>query len=1126
MADGSIIIDTKIDSTGLDKQLTNLKANLQNTTDSLNNLTGKALIGFAALGAAIAPSIKLASDLNESANAAKVVFGETSSTIQDFGRVAQEQAGLTSAEFNQMAAQIGASLINAGQSQEDAAKQSVELTKRAADMASVFNTDVSEALTAIQAGLRGESEPLRRFAVGLDEAQVAAKAVEMGLAKSTSTVDAYGKSQARLAIIMQQSNAFAGDFVNTSDQLANSTRITTAMIKEEAAQAGTKLLPIVLDVIRGFLDWAKEGDRLAKIMQGMADAIKWAIDSGFAQGVLAAVVAVKALTVAMTLLTAAASVTPLAALTIALGAAIGVMVTVTSATASYNKQLLENNRLSAENKKTANEIIGPTEGLAGAQKLSAEQVAKLIKLYPELNGVISAGVTDLKTARMEMEKAAEAQRQLNLALAVKQKTEQLNLTYQSISRIRKEQERLNNDLSGVPKESAAYQNAQKDVQKFSEALAKAEADAGTLRTEIAKINEESLFGAGGFKPTTTPTSTPASTSNKGTNLAAEKERLAQLQKIFEAEQALREQEAANIEAINKKRGAAALQAAQEEAAALEKSGGAKTFAAYKKALEDAFQKVEDGAMSWKDYEAASKQATDAAINGLYAIGVTAQDQTDAGEFLRTLIKSANASASNIEITKVGVNIVKKIADGMKQGWGIALNVTRKTVEMIGRAFQIGLESVKNVFNGFGGIIEGIANFDPKKIFEDFKKIIDGIKDFFETDIGATPIFINAGVKIISDLISGLLSKKDVIFQTIENAISSIAETIQNDGPSIITSVIELISGVIKSIMKALPSLISAGLSLIIALNTGLLEQAPSITATIVSTIGSILQTLANSLPEILTGMTNIALAMTQALTNGAPVIISALFSILTALINNIGDTAGQFAEAGIQLIIAMALAIVENIPMLVDAFINNLPKILAAIIGALPLIVDGVVRVLIELFEQGFNFAQMARLGVAIIEGIAKGIAGAMNNLIESTKQGFARFIQSIKDFFGIASPSKVFAKFGGYMAEGIGVGINKEGKGLFSSVSGTFAEFNRQAANALVLDPTMKISADAVNSVMSGLSNNANMALNLAGEASINASAKQAIQITPAPVIMDGRQVAEVTFRYTDQLVGAAFGA
>jgi hypothetical protein len=245
-----LVVKITGDTSDLTKKTTEAGNNLSAFGDKAIDVGKKMSIGITlpAIAAGTA-MVKLASDTGESLNAASVVFGKSTSVISAWGKNAAEQAGLTSAEFYQASAVIGAGLINAGASAEIASEQTIELTKRAADMASIFNTSVNDAMLALQSGLRGESEPLRRFAVSLDEATVSARASAMGLVDADGAVTSYGKSQARLAIIMEQSARFQGDFTNTSDQLANKTRIVTAQIKEQASELGQKLLPLVLDAV-------------------------------------------------------------------------------------------------------------------------------------------------------------------------------------------------------------------------------------------------------------------------------------------------------------------------------------------------------------------------------------------------------------------------------------------------------------------------------------------------------------------------------------------------------------------------------------------------------------------------------------------------------------------------------------------------------------------------------------------------------------------------------------------------------------------------------------------------------------------------------------------------------------
>lgn len=204
-------------------------------------------------GAALA--VDAFSDLNESTNAVNVVFGDAAQTLHEFGQNSAQAVGLSTAEFNQMGAVTGAFLKNLGFDQSAAADETINLTKRAADMASIFNTDVSQAMAAIQSGLKGEFNPLEQFGVKLNAAAIEAKALEMGLAASKEELTDSAKAQAALALIYEQTNQVAGDFANTSDGLANQTRIAKAEFTNLAASIGGMLMPYALQL----LGWVREG---------------------------------------------------------------------------------------------------------------------------------------------------------------------------------------------------------------------------------------------------------------------------------------------------------------------------------------------------------------------------------------------------------------------------------------------------------------------------------------------------------------------------------------------------------------------------------------------------------------------------------------------------------------------------------------------------------------------------------------------------------------------------------------------------------------------------------------------------------------------------------------------------
>jgi len=232
-----------------------------------------AKVGAAAAGvglvAGATKAVSAASNLAESTNAVNVVFGKSADTITDFGKTAADAAGLSRREFQELAVGTGSLLVNFGYSTQDAADATVTLGQRAADMASVFNTDVGTALEAVNAGLRGETEPLRKFGVNLNDATLKAKALELGLYDGVGALDQNAKAQAAYAVILEQTQAVQGDFANTSGSLANVQRRIGAQFENIAAQVGQALLPaveaaanwiadVLIPVLRDAAQWLRD----------------------------------------------------------------------------------------------------------------------------------------------------------------------------------------------------------------------------------------------------------------------------------------------------------------------------------------------------------------------------------------------------------------------------------------------------------------------------------------------------------------------------------------------------------------------------------------------------------------------------------------------------------------------------------------------------------------------------------------------------------------------------------------------------------------------------------------------------------------------------------------------------
>lgn len=263
----------------------------------------------AAIGA-VQGSIDLASDLNESANKVKVVFGENSDAILKWSDTTAATLGQSKKQALDAVGTFGNLFVSMGMASDTSADMSTNLVKLASDLASFNNVDPSVALEKLRAGLLGEAEPLRTLGVNLSASAVEAKALEMGLvkadvsmtkvngatldleqaqAKAAAALKKHGessleyrqaqqsvaeaeeklqkamegskveltaaqKAQATYALILEQTKTAQNDFANTSDGMANQQRIQAALWEDTKTKIGTGLLPIQMELNKQLKD--------------------------------------------------------------------------------------------------------------------------------------------------------------------------------------------------------------------------------------------------------------------------------------------------------------------------------------------------------------------------------------------------------------------------------------------------------------------------------------------------------------------------------------------------------------------------------------------------------------------------------------------------------------------------------------------------------------------------------------------------------------------------------------------------------------------------------------------------------------------------------------------------------
>jgi len=293
--DGSIRIDTRVDTKGLQRGLTSVKGDLGKFKDSIHNgmsaldrgitdIGGKikqmgsgmrrevssvrgsvdGLSGsFKKLGATIASVFAvrkiagiansftgLGSDLEEVQNVVDVTFSTMSDKIDEFAKAADKSAGLSETMAKRYVGTFGAMSKSFGFAEKDAYSMSTALTQLAGDVASFYNITQDEAYTKLKSVFTGETETLKDLGVVMTENALNSYAMAKGIGKTVSKMTEQQKVALRYQFVLEKLSGASGDFVRTQDSWANQTRILRLQIDSLKATIGQGLINVLTPLLK------------------------------------------------------------------------------------------------------------------------------------------------------------------------------------------------------------------------------------------------------------------------------------------------------------------------------------------------------------------------------------------------------------------------------------------------------------------------------------------------------------------------------------------------------------------------------------------------------------------------------------------------------------------------------------------------------------------------------------------------------------------------------------------------------------------------------------------------------------------------------------------------------------
>lgn len=340
-------------------------------------------------------------------------------------------------------------------------------------------------------------------------------------------------------------------------------------------------------------------------------------------------------------------------------------------------------------------------------------------------------------------------------------------------------------------------------------------------------------------------------------------------------------------------------------------------------------------------------------------------------------------------------VTSKLDTVMEIGSTIVLTLANSIVQNLPSVIKTGMSVLEKLLLGVASMLPEVVQMASSIIIE----IANGLSE-------AAPILIPALVTAVVSAVTALIDNLPLILSAILNLVTVLVDSILNDGlPILLAALPDIISGVIGFIVDSTAQLISA-------------------VALILQSIAEALPTLINTLIPVIP---ELVLETIEALISCGPQLGIAFLELLSVLVTIIPEVIGMIWKEIPKVGMAIIDVFKSKIPELIQTGQNSALEFLGGFSSSKVFSRIGeVFKSIWEGFKANFEVMKenTVNWGKNIIQGLIDGLKSMVKAVGDTVKNIASKVADGFKDFFGIHSPSTLFASYGQYIDEGLAEGI------------------------------------------------------------------------------------------------------
>ena len=221
---------------------------------------------------------------------------------------------------------------------------------------------------------------------------------------------------------------------------------------------------------------------------------------------------------------------------------------------------------------------------------------------------------------------------------------------------------------------------------------------------------------------------------------------------------------------------------------------------------------------------------------------------------------------------------------------------------------------------------------------------------------------------------------------------------------------------------------------------------PQLAIDLANAIANFIITLGDKAPELAVAMAKLIGAIWYAIIENTPLVVSAIFTLISAILTEMDNHAYEYGAKGADTVAKFIQGIADNMQSIINAGADLVINFLDGIGNNAGRIIDKAAWTILK-FLEGIrdainNYAPRFRkvgkeIAWAIIDGVTGGLASKAWKIGSELVNGAKNGISKMKSYLGIASPSRLMKTIGGFMGEGLAIGIRAEHENIANASEG-----------------------------------------------------------------------------------------